>query len=132
MQFFIPYTFPTLNEIIAAKGSTNGKKGARWYRYTKIKNEAIEATMSAIYGPYNKTYIIELVDGPYCFQFDWYCENKRKDPDNISAGQKFIFDGLVRACVLPNDGWREVATILHTFDSNPSPYGYGVMVTIES
>lgn len=31
----------------------------------------------------------------------------RRDPDNIAAAVKFIWDGLVEAGVIPNDGWKE-------------------------
>ena len=45
----------------------------------------------------------------------WYCKNKRKDKDNISAGTKFILDGLILAGVLNNDGWNEIGNICHKF-----------------
>lgn len=50
------------------------------------------------------------------FTINWYCRDKRKDKDNIMAGQKFIFDGLVKAGVLKNDGWSEIDQVLHRFD----------------
>lgn len=41
--------------------------------------------------------------------FRWYCKNQKKDPDNISFAKKFILDGMVKAGVLENDGWKQVA-----------------------
>lgn len=38
--------------------------------------------------------------------FMWVEINKRRDPDNISFGQKFVFDGLQTAKVIKNDGWK--------------------------
>jgi hypothetical protein len=38
----------------------------------------------------------------------WYCKNQKKDPDGIAFAKKFILDGLVKAKVLENDGWKQV------------------------
>lgn len=40
--------------------------------------------------------------------FTWICKNKKKDPDNIAFAKKFILDGLVKAGVLENDGWKHI------------------------
>lgn len=51
------------------------------------------------------------------FIITWYCENKRKDKDNImGGGQKFIFDGLVKAGILENDGWAQIGNVTHLFE----------------
>lgn len=56
-------------------------------------------------------------------------KNKRRDPSNVAAAAiKFIEDALVRACVLPDDGWSVIRAYsvdwcLETFQ--------GVYVTIE-
>ena len=42
-------------------------------------------------------------------KIDWYCKDKMKDPDNIAAAVKFIWDGLTMCGVLKNDGWKENA-----------------------
>lgn len=39
----------------------------------------------------------------------YICKNRRRDPDNIAVAKKFILDGLVRANVIKNDGWKEIA-----------------------
>ena len=49
------------------------------------------------------------------FLIIWYCKNRRKDKDNITAGVKFILDGLVNAGVIENDGWAQVGNIFHMF-----------------
>ena len=46
----------------------------------------------------------------------WYAKDKRRDPDNVMAGQKFIFDGLVKAGVIPNDTWQYIKGIKHRFE----------------
>lgn len=50
------------------------------------------------------------------FDITWYCKNKRKDKDNIMGGQKFIFDGLVTAGILENDGWKQIGNVSHFFE----------------
>lgn len=39
-------------------------------------------------------------------EFLWVSKHKRMDMDNIESGQKFIWDGLVKAGVIENDGWK--------------------------
>lgn len=53
----------------------------------------------------------EMID----VEMTWYCKNKRRDKDNIMAGQKFIFDGLVEANVIKNDGWAQIGDVSHLF-----------------
>ena len=61
--------------------------------------------------------------------FDWREKNKRRDPDNIMTGAKFVLDALVDRHILPDDGWAEIAGIRHTFVVDASHPG--VMVTLE-
>ena len=46
----------------------------------------------------------------------WICENMKRDKDNIMAGQKFIFDGLVEAARIENDGWKQIGNVTHRFE----------------
>ena len=50
------------------------------------------------------------------FTVTWYCKDRRKDKDGILAGLKFIFDGLVEAKIIPNDGWKEIGDVTHKFE----------------
>ena len=50
------------------------------------------------------------------YTFTWYRKNRRNDPDNIQVGTKYIFDGLVKAGILKNDGWNEINSITHKFE----------------
>jgi hypothetical protein len=53
--------------------------------------------------------------------FTWYEKDRRRDPDNISgAGKKPILDGLVRAGVLPNDGWSVIEGLSDLFSVDRS------------
>lgn len=94
---------PTLNEITKAN-RTNKFVGANLKKtYTNLvawecKKQGVKA--------FNKKINVEII---------WHCRNKRKDKDNIMAGQKFIFDGLQLAKVIRNDGWAEIGDISHKF-----------------
>lgn len=129
-SFFIPGPLPGMNEIVAAcnrqdaarilpDGSTRKK---RWSAYNNLKqgwNQIIRGCARRY----------QLRPMPYAyFLFDWREEHERRDPDNVAAGQKFIFDGLVDAGILPGDGWKHVRGFNHQFQvdkKNP-----GVMVTM--
>ena len=39
----------------------------------------------------------------------FHCKNKRKDKDNILSGAiKVILDGMIKAGIIVNDGWKEI------------------------
>lgn len=42
-------------------------------------------------------------------------QNKRKDPDNVAFGVKFILDGMQEARMIENDGFNEIKEIHHYF-----------------
>lgn len=103
MKITIQGELPTTNDIIAAQNTQNR------YVYANMKKDYTAlAMMSAL----NKSKITNKVD----LHFTWICKNKRKDPDNISGGAKFILDGLVKAKVLENDGWKQINSIRHDFE----------------
>lgn len=65
---------------------------------------------------------LQQVKGLANFEITWYVRNRKKDKDNIMAGQKFIFDGLITAGLLLNDGWAQIGTIIHRFEvDNKNP-----------
>lgn len=100
-KFVVPGELPTLNEIIALS------KG-HWGQYSKMKKMNTNKVIQSLAG----IPVIEKAD----FHITWYCKNKQKDKDNIMVGQKFIFDGLVDAHILKNDGWKEIGNISHQFE----------------
>lgn len=100
IKLTVPGTLPSMNEVIA--------KSKNFGNYNKIKQKYTQLVVEQSKG----LPAIESAD----FLFEWYCENKRKDPDNIAGGgTKAILDGLVEAGVLPNDGWKQVKRIDHRF-----------------
>lgn len=52
---------------------------------------------------------------PVTIKIDWYEKNSRRDPDNISAAKKFIFDALQETDVLKNDGFKEIEALRDNF-----------------
>ena len=101
INLIIPGELPDLNTIIAAAKDHFGQ-------YSTIK---LDSTNIVSY------LAIKLPKGlprvhVVCH---WYCKDRRKDPDGVSGGVKFILDGLVKAGVLENDGWKQIAGIEHRF-----------------
>jgi Holliday junction resolvase RusA-like endonuclease len=100
MKFDIEGRLPGLNEIIEAAKSHFGA-------YAKMKEEHTTAiTWLAKKLPAYKRVVLVIT---------WYEPDRRRDPDNIMAGQKFILDGLVAAGTIPNDSQKYVRGIVHRF-----------------
>lgn len=84
--------FPGMNDMIAASKR-------HWAIYAKMKETFTElvskATMDAKVSSITNQAVVTL---------DWHePTNGRRDPDNVFAAKKFVFDGLVRAGVIPDD-----------------------------
>lgn len=94
---------PALNEIIQA-----AKINSLKYATLKKNNGGYIAWMARAQGLKH----VDVVD----VIIVWYCRDRRKDKDNIMAGQKFIFDGLQEAGILSNDGWQNIRDITHKFE----------------
>lgn len=46
---------------------------------------------------------------PVKMTYKWYEKDRRRDMDNISSfGRKVIQDAIVKAGILPDDGWRYI------------------------
>ena len=103
MQIEILGEMPGMNEMIAA--AKQGKKGYQPYANMKHEYTQLVAwTAKAL--PKMKRIKLDII---------WYAKSKRHDPDNIAAAVKFIWDGLVLAGVIPNDGWAENAGWSNSF-----------------
>ena len=101
MKIVLEIEFPTMNEIINI-----AKK--HWTKYANMKKQY---TDFVVWNTKKYAKIHEQVD----ITFIWWCKNKRKDKDNIMAGQKFILDGLQKT-ILDNDNWKCVRNITHKFE----------------
>ncbi|WP_028609216.1 Holliday junction DNA helicase [Paenibacillus harenae] len=103
MKLIIEGTLPSLNEMINASKSNK-------YKYVQMKDRAIRMVAWSAVKQLGK---IKIAKADYTIT--WYCPNKRRDKDNVIAGQKFIFDGLQEAGIISNDGWSQIGKITHDF-----------------
>lgn len=53
----------------------------------------------------------DLVD----IHYHWIEPNKKRDKDNVRFAAKFVNDGLVKAGVIPADGWKNVNNLSDSF-----------------
>ena len=133
--FFVPGKVPSLNDLLDAKSRAQpvlrsiimrqkpgkGKgNGNRYSAYNDIKQDWTTRTVRALSAGFTPV--------PACYFGYVIVENDlRRDPSNVcSAAIKFIEDGLVKAKVIPNDGWRHILGIrmvpIHRVDHPPGVY----------
>jgi len=93
--FEIPGELPTMNEII-------DDSKTHWGKHMENK-EDVEATIKFCLGNQNVPFYEEVF-----LDIIYYRKNRRYDPDNISAGKKFILDAMQKAGCIKNDGWKTV------------------------
>lgn len=55
------------------------------------------------------------ITNPIDLQITWHRKNRKSDPDNIAGGIKFLLDGMVKAKLIENDGWKQINSIVHKF-----------------
>ena len=91
--------------MVAASKVQGTRAGRRWYRYAEMKRRLEQEVAYQILSQK----VQPVVEYPVALTFEWFCKNRRKDPDNISSGgRKIILDALVTAGVLRNDGWKDI------------------------
>ncbi len=101
MKFTINYDLPTLNEY-TANNRTNRYKGG-----------AVKKTATNTCAFLAKEQGVKLDNCLYDISITWYQKTRKKDPDNVYFGVKFILDGLVKAGILANDGQKNIRDISH-------------------
>ena len=90
----IKHKFTALNEY------TNKSRGNRYVSNNIKKNETEISRLHFINTP--------KIDTPCRLKFTWIMKTKRMDLDNRSFSKKFIIDGMVKACVIPDDGLKYI------------------------
>ena len=101
MEISISGRFPGLNDMIDA--AKKGKGKYQPYAIMKEQYTDIVAWTAKKLPKFNKIDI----------EITWYEPNASRDPDNVMGGQKFIFDGLVKAGTIPNDTQKYIRNIAH-------------------
>lgn len=98
MKLVIPGQLPGLNDYIGALDKSRHAGAA----LKKSAQRTVEWCAKSQLRKFRPT-------GPVVMKYTWYEPNKRRDKDNISSfGRKIIQDGLVKAGVLENDGWKHI------------------------
>lgn len=120
LRIWIPGVFPGMNEITKAAKSGRGKGNG----YSRMKKACDARVIRAC---------VALIEGAVFSckvraSFLWHEETRRRDPDNVAAGQKFVLDGLVKAGVLAGDGWNQIASLAHDFRVTPDRPGVEVEI----
>lgn len=110
-KIIIPLPLPTLNEY------TNSNR-THYHQGAKIKKQATRICKAHISKAVEEGF--QLTNLPVQLKCTWYVKDKRKDPDNIAFGIKFILDGATAAKLIPNDGWNEIKSITHIFEIDKS------------
>jgi Holliday junction resolvase RusA-like endonuclease len=101
-------TMPGFNEIIAA-AKMRSFRTRNYNGYAIMKKNWGERLSLAI-----RESGITKVKRAF-FEIDWLEKNKKRDPDNIAAFVKFIFDGLQKEGIIENDGWKQIAGWVNSF-----------------
>lgn len=110
---WIPGPLPNINDIAGKNRWTYGKSKKEWTQRIAWLAKAAKLPQ------FERAH----------FDFEWREPTKRRNPDNIAGGgKKLIFDGLVTAKVIKNDGWGQVASWSDSFAVDK--LAPGVLVTL--
>lgn len=116
--FTIPSTnFPGLNEIIKVAK-------AHPMAYSSMKKKWGELVST-----YIKKAKLKPMQGPVQIHITWVEKTRRRDPDNVRAGSKFILDALVKSKVLPCDSQKTIWQISDSFLVHKENWRVDVMIT---
>ena len=118
IEVWIPGRLPGENEIIKAAKSGKGKNNA----YTRLKKKWTDY-VAAIF---QDCHIRPM--GSIYVSFVWIEKNRKRDKDNITAAKKFIFDAMIKAGIIPNDGWKNIVGWRNSFKVNPHTFGVWVII----
>lgn len=139
----LPYAAPNLNDLIRATNDASTRRGIVRYQ---VKNErrgwrrrmpkvtdhytAMKAQWATRVAAHVRQQQIDAFPNGAHVVFRIVEVDRRRDPDNLASGaSKFILDGLVKAHVIPNDGWSGVLSLGFEFAINPNKGSVEVTLT---
>lgn len=97
VKLVIPFSLPSLNELIAAERQHRQKAA-------KLKREQQRAVELVL-----KSQLRRPLREPVVMHYTWFEKNRKRDHDNVSSfGRKIIQDALVSIHALKNDGWDNI------------------------
>ncbi len=116
---------PGMNDVIKSCSSQDwGRHGRRWNAYNELK----QSWSQIVELHARRTGQRSLVGSYFTFMFAEL--NRRRDPDNVVGGaHKIVFDSLVGAGFIPNDGWKHVQGFSDYWLVDPERPGVLVIVT---
>lgn len=97
MKFTIPGTLPNLNDYIEANRKNR-------YAGAEMKNRCEHLIILCIKSQMRN----QKVNAPVKIRLTWVEPNRSRDKDNIAFAKKFIFDAMVKAKLIPGDGWKHI------------------------
>lgn len=111
-KIVIPGTFPGLNDFIQEANRSRHAGNKLKGMYTNIAAAEARRQLRGL-----------KITNPVVIEYLWVEKKRIRDKSNICAfGRKCIEDGLIKAGVLKNDGWREIKGFSDDFvvdKSNP-------------
>lgn len=118
-RVWIPGPLPGMNEIVSAAKGCGGKGLGYSSMKARWTGDIALLIRAARVPPMQRVRL----------RFDWVSVDRRHDPDNLEAAQKFIWDALKHkaAKVLENDGWAQHGGSEHHHQLGPRA---GVWVTV--
>ena len=97
MNFIIPGSLPGLNDYITANRANK-------YAAAKMKNQYEHLIILCIKSQLRN----KQAKTPIKVKFNWVEKSRNRDMDNIAFAKKFIFDAMVKAKLIPGDGWKHI------------------------
>ena len=122
LRFYIPGELTALNEYISIERTP--RYGRSMAADTK-KRETERVRLQALELPTVEKYPVKII-------MTWYCKDKKHDPDNVAFAKKFVLDGLVRAGVLKQDGWKQIEGFIDTFAIDADNPGVEITIVQQS